>query len=481
MRVNCALKNKILNKRCAILGLGVSNIPLTRLLLSFGSASSITVYDKKSPNELGNEALELEKQGVLFVWGEKCFDRIEADIIFRSPGIRPDRASIPEAVAKGAILTSEIEQLLELSPSPVYAITGSDGKTTTTTLCGKFLEEAAEGKVFVGGNIGTPLLDRADGMTERDACVLELSSFQLMSMKNCPSPTYAAITNLSPNHLDWHVDLEEYLSAKQNIVGENTKRLVVNADSPHTAAFGRKVASEGRCEVVFFSSSETSFERICGRSLGNLKAIFMRNSDIILSDGKNERFLLNGEHIKLPGRHNKENYMAAMALCYDKVSADIFDKVAREFGGVEHRLEFVRRFEGADYYNSSIDSSPSRTVAALSALDGRDIVAICGGYDKNLSYAPLAEALCQKARVAVLTGATAEKIERAIEEYKKENPDQSLTVIRAQSFEDAVATARSRARENTAVILTPAGASFDRFKNFAERGKYFKELVNGFN
>ena len=466
------LKNTVENKRFAVLGLGVSNLPLVKLLLTLTDASLITVYDKKSVALLGEEAEKLAARGVSFVDGEDWAEKVEGEVIFRSPGIRPDLPKLALAEEKGALLTSEIEQLLELSAAQTFAITGSDGKTTSTTLVGKFLESAAH-RVFVGGNIGTPLLDKCAEMTERDACVLELSSFQLMRMPHAPA--YTAITNVSPNHLNWHVDFDEYVEAKKNIVGKKTKRLVVNADCEITRDFGREIAESGR-EVIFFSSSRANYGEIIGGSDPNAKAVYRRDGVICISDGESETALLPDSEIRLPGVHNIENYMTAMALTYGIAEPRDFLSVAREFTGVEHRLEPVRILDGVEYINGSIDSSPTRTIAALSALQGRDIVVICGGYDKNLDYAPLAPKLCESARVIVLTGATADKIESALRSYEgyKGIPE----IVRAESFEETVTIARKHAKEGGCVLLSPASASFDRFDNFAQRGRYFKKLVN---
>ena len=450
----------------------MSNLPLVKLLLGLTEPELLTVYDKKSVVELGEAAEELAKRGVRFVCGDDWQEKVEGDVIFRSPGIRPDLPSLALAEEKGALLTSEIERLLELTAAQTFAITGSDGKTTSTTLCGKFLE-AAGMRVFVGGNIGTPLLDKCEEMTESDACVLELSSFQLMRLPH--APIYTAITNVSPNHLNWHIDFDEYVEAKKNIVGKNTKRLVVNADCEITRDFGREIAESGR-EVIFFSSSRSSFGEIVGRNYPNAKAVYRRDGMICISDGKSEIELLRESEIRLPGTHNIENYMTAMALSYGYAEPQDFLSVAREFTGVEHRLEPVRTLDGVEYINGSIDSSPTRTIAALSALHGRDIVVICGGYDKNLDYAPLAPKLCESARVVVLTGATADKIERALRSY--DGYSGSPEIIRAESFEESVTVAREHAREGGCVLLSPASASFDRFDNFAQRGRYFKKLVN---
>ena len=467
------LKNKIRGKRCALLGLGVSNIPLLELLLSFDCASEITVYDKKDIDELSEEAREFEKRGVRFITGKTCFDDIRADIIFRSPGIRPDTASIPREIESGAILTSEIEELLNISPARSFAITGSDGKTTTTTLCGKFLSSSS--RVFVGGNIGTPLLDRLDEMQESDSLVLELSSFQLMRVSR--SPFAVAITNLSQNHLDWHKDFEEYISAKKNAIGKDTKRVVLNADCDITRAIAEEIAVERPdIELFVFSSKKNSYAETVG-TLTGAKAAFIKDGYIVLSDGKREENILTCSEVRLPGTHNLENYMTAICLCYGFAKSEIFASVAREFGGVEHRLEFIRQLDGVDYYNSSIDSSPSRTAAALSALQGRDITVICGGYDKNLDYTPLAESIARSTvSTVVLTGATAGKIHAALLSCEGTAHGQ-INILRASDFENALLLARESARRGGCVLLSPASASFDAFKNFAERGRYFKKLV----
>ena len=466
------LKNSLEGKRCALLGLGISNLPLLKLLLSLEVDAEITVYDRKSPRELGQAALDFEARGVAFVSGENCFDNIDADVIFRSPGIRPDKEGIKSAVERGALLSSEMELFLSLTPARTFAITGSDGKTTTTTICGKFL--SAAGRTFIGGNIGRPLIDICGKMDEKDSAVLELSSFQLMSMTQ--RPMVAAITNITPNHMDWHITEDEYANAKYNIVGEGTRRVVVNADNEKTRRFGKRLLSEGEREVVFFSSSARSYFDVLKTPDENAAVIFARGGDIYISDGKSSERLLDISAIRLPGKHNLENYMTAIGMTYGYVDKSVFEAVASTFGGVEHRLELVRRRGNVDYYNSSIDSSPTRTTAALSALAGRDIVVICGGYDKNLDYAPLAESLYKYARAVVLTGATASKIKAAIVACDKKGSGK-LQVVEAKSFESAVTKASELGVSGGCVLLSPASASFDRFKNFAERGKYFKELV----
>ena len=476
-------KEYVNGRSCGILGLGVSNLPLAEMICDMGV--SLTVRDKKSPVELGERALELQRRGVRFVSGEGAFDNINEDIIFRSPGIRPDIPALCKALANGAELTSEIEQLLELCVSDTYAITGSDGKTTSTTLTGKFLEAEAklrgEGKVYVGGNIGTPLLSHYAEMTESDSTVLELSSFQLMTVKKAPENI--AITNISPNHLDWHRGMEEYINAKKNIIGANTKRVVVNAENAATREIGIKESRSEEKEVIFFSSSANSFDEAVPAEAGKCLAVFLSDGFISISDGNSSKKLLDTSIIKLPGKHNIENFMTAMALTYGKVSADAYKTVAESFLGVEHRLELVRTLDGVDYYNSSIDSSPTRTAAALSALGSRDIVVICGGYDKKIPFEPLAEALFRCAKAVVLTGATADKILEAVNKYGMEhNCADKLEIERAEDITRAIYKAKSMAEKlvgrGSCVLLSPACASFDAFKNFAERGNTFKRIVN---
>lgn len=468
MKTAALIKNRIGDARVAVLGFGVSNIPLVELLLKCGN--EITVYDKSDFDKLDPRAREFKDNGVVFVTGENYLDNIDADIIFRSPGIRPDYPGILKAIKNGAELTSEMEMFLELTPAKVFAITGSDGKTTTTTISYKFLEKEFEGsirKVYVGGNIGTPLLSRVAEMTEDDVCVVELSSFQLFTAKK--SPYRAVITNLSPNHLDWHKDMDEYVSAKTNIYRHGASHLTTNANNDMCL----KLLATNECSLSLFSAY-LSLESILSRVPGARSVFFAENGFICHYDGNTIKKIIDIETILLPGIHNIENYMAAISLTWGLVSDNTIADLAREFVGVEHRLEFVRELEGVKYYNSSIDSSPTRTAAALSALDKKPIV-ICGGYDKNIPFQPLAEALDKRAKVVVLTGATSEKIYDAI---KAENSD--IQVYIEKDFEKAVHLSKKIAQRDDTVLLSPACASFDVFKNFMERGNKFKQIVNDF-
>jgi len=470
-------KKRLRGASCAVVGLGVSNRPLIDFLIDLGAR--VSAYDQKERAVLGSFAEELDKKGVSLFTGEECLERLEGDIIFRSPGFRPDLPAFVRAVENGAILTSETELFLDMTPARVIGITGSDGKTTTTTLTYLLLKEEAkrcgEFSVFVGGNIGDPLLPQMAQMKEGDVAVAELSSFQLQSFKK--SPSIAAITNLSPNHLNWHIDMEEYIDAKTNIYRyfPNTK-LVLNAENSESVRLGKSIAAEKA--ITWFSSARHSASDFEERLRKGDRAIYVSNGWITLYDGKQERPLLRVASILLPGVHNLENYMTALALTEDTVSPESAEAVASSFQGVKHRLERVRVFEGVTYYNSSIDSTPSRTAAALSALKEAPIV-ICGGYDKHVPFEPLAEALCSRAKAVVLTGMTAEKIREALQAKERVQKGE-LPIYHESEFADAVNRARKIAREGDTVLLSPACASFDAFPNFEVRGETFCRIVNRF-
>jgi len=465
------LENLFKDKTSSLLGAGISNMPLATLIAPH--AKKLTVRDKKSEAELGDIAVQLHGLGADLITGEDYLKNIDSDIVFRSPGIRPDIPEIADAVAHGAKLTSEMELFLTLSPCPVYAITGSDGKTTTTTLTSLMLKEGGA-EVFLGGNIGTPLLHRLQLMSENSVVAAELSSFQLMTV-DAPIEV-AAITNITPNHLNWHPNMDEYTEAKCRIL-RHASRAVLNYDNDAT----RKIAEEIKdIPVTLFSLSPIPAE---------VRAHF--HSAVWLEDNviytcfpeEGVREIMKRGDVKLPGLHNTANYLTAIAVTHGKVSADGIRRVAHEFGGVEHRLEFVRELDGVTYINGSIDSSPTRTAAALTAISDRPVVLIAGGYDKDIPYEPLADAIfTSSVRAAVLTGATAEKIYDAITAHPmyEEKVQSGFTLTKNASFEGAVTDARKIANAGDTVILSPASASFDMFKNFEERGRYFKELVNSF-
>ncbi len=461
-------KKYINGKHASVVGIGVSNTPLIDFLL--GCGAKVTARDIKTHDKLGALADTIEAKGVTLILGEGYLENFTEDIIFKAPGIRGDRDEFKAAVAKGAVLTSEMEVFFELCPCKIFGITGSDGKTTTTTLTYKMLEAeqkklGSDTRVWVGGNIGKPLLPEIDSIKETDLAVVELSSFQLHMMKK--SPFAAAITNVSPNHLNWHTDMEEYTVSKENIfLGQGNERLVLNFGCELT----RNMISLAKAPVTYFSG-------VCTPTGANA-AVYEENGVIVYhgADGSTEE-ILRVSDIKIPGRHNVENYMTAIALTHGFVSRDTIVDIAKNFGGVEHRCEFVREFNGVKYYNSSIDSSPTRTEAALRSFKDKVIV-ICGGYDKDIPYEPLAKPLVDCTKAVVLVGATAPKIKAALLSYSDYNG--TPEILEADTFENAVKAARDAAHPGDTVILSPASASFDMFKNFEERGEVFKDIVNKF-
>ena len=461
-------KKYICGKKASVVGIGVSNTPLIEFLLRCGA--KVTARDIKSRDKLGTLADALDNKGVTLILGENYLDGFNEDIIFKAPGIRGDREEFKDAMERGAVLTSEMEVFFELCPCKIFGITGSDGKTTTTTLTYKMLEAEAkklgsDARVWVGGNIGKPLLPEIESIKENDIAVVELSSFQLHMMKK--SPFAAAITNVSPNHLNWHTDMEEYTVSKENIfLWDGNERLVLNYGCELT----RDMISLAKARVIYFSGSCTP--------KGESAAVYEENGVIVYRDenGDTEE-ILHVSDIKIPGRHNVENYMTAIALTRGFVSRDTIVDIAKSFGGVEHRCEFVRELEGVKYYNSSIDSSPTRTEAALRSFKDKVIV-ICGGYDKDIPYEPLAKPLVECSKTVVLVGATAPKIKAALLSYSGYNG--SPAIIEADTFEGAVNAAKDAANPGDTVILSPASASFDMFKNFEHRGEVFKDIVNNF-
>jgi len=460
------------NVRACVIGIGISNIPLIGMLLDAGV--KVEARDAKASDKLSPEVQSLANRGLALKCGERYLDGIDADIIFRSPGLRPDLPEIEAAVKRGALLSSEMELFFELCPAFLIGITGSDGKTTTTSYIYSLLSEmtkrAGRGRVYVGGNIGAPLLPLYREMTSSDFAVAELSSFQLMTMKK--SPDTSVITNITPNHLNWHTGMAEYTEAKTNIYRNGASRLVANLDNDIT----RQLLFNAGCERIGFSR-QTGERGFCDT------LFCLEGDEIKLKDKSAIKSLIKSDKILLPGLHNRENLMAAAGAVYGLFDDDIFipslTDVAHSFGGVEHRLEFVRNFRGVDYYNSSIDSSPTRTAAALSSFDDKSVV-ICGGCDKKIPFGPLAETLCVKARASILTGATMEKIYNAILSCPL-YPESGLEVIRESDFTKAVYAAREAAKGYGRVILSPACTSFDLFNNFEERGKFYKKIVKEFN
>ena len=460
----------IRGKRCAVVGLGVSNRPLIGFLLMRGAI--VCARDRKSREEIGEYADEIEKQGATLKLGEEYLEDLTEEIIFRSPGMRPDIPAFKEAVERGAVLTSEMELFFELTPATVIGITGSDGKTTSTTLTGLILSQEYKDdektRIFVGGNIGTPLLPMVADMTERDFAVVELSSFQLQDIKHSPHVT--AVTNVTPNHLNWHTGMDEYTEAKANGFRYSPcRRAVLNAENRITA----ELAKSADVPVTYFSSKKESYTEFPLK--GGDSAVYVRDGKIYLWYENTEREIMQAAQLLLRGRHNLENLMTAIALTFEYASPESVREVATTFTGVKHRMEPVRVSNGVTYYDSSIDSTPVRTAAVLSAMPAKPIV-ICGGSDKGTPYEPLADAICEYAKAAVITGATAGKILTALSQ-KNEVQEGKIPVYLQPDFGEAVKLACTTAQEGDIVLLSPACASFDAFKNYKERGMAFRAII----
>lgn len=436
------------NKTVGFVGMGVSNLPVLKLFLSAGA--KCRVRDK---NDLSSRDFypELVSCGVEFITGEGYLDDITESLLFLSPAVRPDLEGINKARSGGTRVTSEMEEFFRLCPCRKIAVTGSDGKTTTTTLIAELLK--AQGyKTWLGGNIGVNLFAMLDDIKYDDFAVIELSSFQLMKLSQ--SPDIAVVTNVAPNHLDWHKDMNEYAEAKKRIFAFQSEDsvTVLNLDDTYTNDFMAEV--KGSVRTVSGNTDD-------GDIYFNEEGIFSKENGLLVAD--------NG--IRIVGRHNRYNYSEAYSAVKDYVSCETLKKVASEFGGVEHRIEFVREINGVKYYNSSIDSSPSRTAACINAFK-TPVIAICGGYDKNIPYEPLGVLFKNKVKYAVLCGATAKKIADVLSSVGYDN------YITVSDFNDAVVTASEKACSGDNVVLTPASASFDMFRNFAERGNCFKNIVN---
>ncbi len=443
----------------AVIGMGVSNTPLIRMLLREGI--KVTVCDRSPREKLAEQAAELESLGAKLHLGEDYLNKLHKfDVIFRTPGLSPNTPQLQKAVKNGCEVTSEMEVFFTLCPCPIIAVTGSDGKTTTTTLIAEFLKEAGH-TVFVGGNIGKPLLPDVDGMTEHDFVVVELSSFQLMTMEH--SPHVAVFTNLSPNHLDYHHTMEEYTRAKMNIYWHQSPqdRVIFNADNDVT----RSLSKNAPGAVTLFSRRQRLEEGVC-----------LRDDTIWLTNHMGSREVLPVSMIRLPGGHNVENYMAAIAAVDGLVPDKCVRAVAQRFTGVEHRMELVREVDGVRWFNDSIGSSPSRTIAGLRGFEEK-VILIAGGYDKHIPFDELGEEIAKRVKCIVLTGDTAQKIRTSVENADGYDPEQ-LSIRQADDLSAAVVLAAQAAEEGDAVVLSPACAAFDQFKNFMERGNAFKSIVN---
>ncbi|MBQ5442412.1 MAG: UDP-N-acetylmuramoyl-L-alanine--D-glutamate ligase [Oscillospiraceae bacterium] len=445
------------DKRIAVLGIGVSNTPLIRLLREHGVA--VTACDKKERTALGKTAEELEAMGVDLKLGSDYLKDIDADVIFRTPGMRPDLPELLAAKERGSRITSEMQVFFEVCPCPIIAVTGSDGKSTTTTVITEFLRAAGR-TVHLGGNIGHPLLAEAGEMHADDVAVLELSSFQLLDMTH--SPHIAVLTNLAPNHLDVHRSMEEYIAAKENIFRYQSADDIAIFNRDNAITLGLSEKANGR--VRLFSRQQEVAD-----------GAFVRDGAIWLRRGEEEREIVKTDEIRIPGQHNVENYLAAIAAVDGLVSDEVIRTVAREFAGVEHRIELVRTRRGVRWYNDSIATSPTRTIAGLHSFSQK-LILIAGGYDKHIPFDVLGPELVAHVKLLILCGATANQIRACVTGCADYHGEPEM--IECATLDEAVKLAAERAQEGDVVTLSPACAAFDQFPNFMVRGRYFKDLVN---
>lgn len=445
-------------RKIALCGIGVSNTPLVESFLKKGA--KVYACDRRERAQLGEMADRLEKMGATLRLGADYLKDLDVDVIFRTPGMRFDLPELVEARRKGIAVTSEMEVFFDLCPATIFAVTGSDGKTTTTTLIARMLEAAGK-TVHVGGNIGKPLLPEIEAVAPDHFVVVELSSFQLISMRK--SPDVAVVTNVAPNHLDVHKDMDEYVSAKRNILLHQNafSRTVLNEDNDITRSFIPDV----RGQLMRFSMKQPVEGGAYLREDGMLCVCYKGQTTPVL----------NKDEIAILGMHNVANYLAAIAAVWGYVDVEAIRTVAREFLGVEHRIEFVRELDGVKYYNDSIATSPTRTIAGLNAFHQR-VILLAGGYDKHIPFEPMAPYVTEKVKLLILTGPTADAIEKAVKAdsgYSEGNPE----ILRAKDLEEAVTLAHDRAAAGDIVTLSPACASFDAYPNFAVRGNRYKELV----
>jgi len=447
-------------KTVTVVGAGISNRPLVRLLVEAGVDT--TVCDKSEAAALGEFYTEMKDKGAAFRLGAGYLDGLAGDVIFRTPGMHPDQPALKAARERGSLVTSEMEVFFRLCPCRVFAVTGSDGKTTTTTLVSELLKQAGL-RVWLGGNIGHPLLDRVDEMRPEDAVVLELSSFQLHSMA-C-APDVAVVTNISPNHLDVHPSYEDYIDAKKQVFANQKpgSRLVLNLDNEVTRSF----IGQERGALKLFSRRETVEN-----------GAFLREDGMLcLSGGGSVTEVLPASELRVPGAHNIENMLATFAAVEGYASPDDMRAVARRFTGVAHRLETIRVHKGVRYINDSIASSPNRTIAGLLCFSEK-VILIAGGKDKGIAYDAIGPVICEHVKKLYLTGMTAGVIRRAVEaapEYRPGSPE----IYDIDGFDEAIEAAAAAAEEGDVVLLSPASTSFDRFKNFEERGNRFRAVVEG--
>lgn len=447
-------------RKVAIIGLGVSNIPLIDYM--YQKKARVTVFDDREKESIPKELMDkIELYKFEYSFGENNLKKlINFDIIFRSPSCLPTKPELLEEAKRGAIVTTEIEMLMKMCPCKTIGVTGSDGKTTTTSLISAILKQAGY-HTYLGGNIGTPLFTKLPEIKPEDIVVLELSSFQLMGMK--VSPNIGVITNITPNHLNIHKDYQEYIDAKKNIFKYQNKndRIVLNYDNEIT----RKCAKEAEAQVVFFSSKE------------KLENGFIVDGKMIKECQDNIReHILDTQDVILKGEHNYQNIATALAATKTLVNLEDAVETIKKFKSVEHRLEFVKEINHVKWYNDSASSSPTRTISGIQAFD-EELILIAGGYDKNLDYTPLAKPIVDKVKTLLLIGQTSGKIFEAVkQEMERQNKD--VRIYMCDTLKETVDIANRIAKEGQVVLFSPGSASFDMFKNAYDRGNQFKNLVN---
>lgn len=453
-------EKKLKSQKVAVIGLGVSNIPLIEYLHQ--KYADVTVFDDREEEKLDQIVMNKVKEyGFKFYLGKGNLENLKGfDLIFRSPSCLPTKPELVAEKARGAIVTTEIEQLMKMAQCKIIGITGSDGKTTTTTLTYEILKNSGY-TVHLGGNIGIPLFTKLNEIKPEDIIVLELSSFQLMGMK--VSPNIGVITNITPNHLNIHKDYQEYIDAKKNIFKYQNKndRIVLNYDNEIT----RKCAKEAEAQVVFFSSKE------------KLENGFIVDGKMIKECQDNIReHILDTQDVILKGEHNYQNIATALAATKTLVNLEDAVETIKKFKSVEHRLEFVKEINHVKWYNDSASSSPTRTISGIQAFD-EELILIAGGYDKNLDYTPLAKPIVDKVKTLLLIGQTSGKIFEAVkQEMERQNKD--VRIYMCDTLKETVDIANRIAKEGQVVLFSPGSASFDMFKNAYDRGNQFKNLVN---
>lgn len=474
MKASDKLLEELNGKKIAFVGMGVANVPCAKFLAENG----IDVYacDKRDKEYIGAEICEeLDKLGVKFSLGESYLDVLpEMDVVFRSYGIQPfQNPWIGECIKRGQLVTTEMEMFFKYCPAKIFAVTGSNGKTTSTTLISKMLE-ARGYKVYLGGNIGKALMPELENITEDDIAVVELSSFQLLTMTNMVGrPDVAVVTNIESTHLDHHINLDEYVDAKRNILiyQNSAQKTVLNADCDYSIAntVYHDMRYDVRGELSQFSIKH-SVER--GAYMDT------ETGNIYYADNGENTLVMNKSDIVIPGDHNIENYCTAISAVWGMVDTDVIKNIAQTFGGVEHRIEFVREYNGVKYYNDSIATSPSRVISGLKAF-GKKIIVLMGGSDKNNDMSEMVPYILKYVKLLVLNGATAEKIYDAIvsnPDYK----DSDIEIVKVPTMQEALLVAKDKAKNGDIVSLCPACPAFDQFKTFEYRGREFKRLVKEF-